>query len=437
MVLLPRISGLTREQKVEVLEKLCASTDGSKNRLHMQMEAVTDMLAIIDVFDGGHNGDWRRTVSGVLDCAPLLWSVKGKPKKREELLSHLMRSDLLPASRLLCLFWNQSNLKHLGGACAAGRCAPSESSTSSCSVGSSCAIWTARSCCPSRPGRRRVKGSQPSWVTSRVSIASASSRVFLPTAMRKCCARRSCTTFDLVRTQQQRAQQAGAGSHSGSSRTEKGAAIFCPHVAELIERRARPKAKVASLGVELAMLDDTEAITLMCLYMEVEHDYTDILEWPGGCCDAAAGERLMEEALRRRKRCVRKPMVHLQDTAWADMSLDVMEKSAKKRKALPTQEGSRDYIRSKNYVAGSMKPGPHQGKTTYKWPALQLKQVQRVATEGAEFLPAMMKNSGAAAKWLEKQLPGNYGMSRTRERKEKAHAIASKWTVGDLDEDPE
>ena len=84
------------------------------------------------------------------------------------------------------------------------------------------------------------------------------------------------------------------------------------------------------------MLDDTEAITLMCLYMEAEHDYNDILEWPGGCCDAAAGERLMEEALRRRRRGFRKPMVHQQDTAWTDIALDVMQESAKKRKALPT-----------------------------------------------------------------------------------------------------
>ena len=51
----------------------------------------TDMLAIVAVFDGGHDGDWRQVVAGVLDCAPLLWSVKGKPKKREELLSHLIR----------------------------------------------------------------------------------------------------------------------------------------------------------------------------------------------------------------------------------------------------------------------------------------------------------------------------------------------------------
>ena len=87
-----RASGnLTREQKVAVLEKLCKPVDGNKNRLHMQMEAVTDMLAIVAVFDGGHDGDWRQVVAGVLDCAPLLWSVKGKPKKREELLSHLIR----------------------------------------------------------------------------------------------------------------------------------------------------------------------------------------------------------------------------------------------------------------------------------------------------------------------------------------------------------
>ena len=59
--------------------------------LELLLEGVTDLNIILDLWAAMHRGDWRSTIAGVLDTGPLLWAVSGKPKKKEEWLSHAIR----------------------------------------------------------------------------------------------------------------------------------------------------------------------------------------------------------------------------------------------------------------------------------------------------------------------------------------------------------
>ena len=57
--------------------------------------------------------------------------------------------------------------------------------------------------------------------------------------------------------------------------------------------------------------------------------------------------------------------------------------------------------------------------------------MKRVAVDRLEFLPALKKNRDVA--WLAAQLPGNYGLARTRGRQEQAATVAAGWTIATMD----
>ena len=194
-----------------------------------------------------------------------------------------------------------------------------------------------------------------------------------------------------------------------------------------------PESRLPVVGDDLKMLDHREGVVLMMETVE-EQQYDAVVELLSGCISAEHAWVLIEEALRRRKAGRKAPMVHAaEDSAYRKVPLDVMRRSAEQRDALPPQPGSAAFARASGHV--DFAPGPHHSRrSAATWPKEQLRQVKRVALDGPEFLPALKKNRAAAASWLAAQLPGNYGMSRTRGRQESAATIAVGWTIGTMDE---
>ena len=127
-------------------------------------------------------------------------------------------------------------------------------------------------------------------------------------------------------------------------------------------------------------------------------------------------------------------MVHaVEDSAYRKLALDIMMRSAARRDALPPQPRSAAAAQASGHQ--DFAPGPHHSRrSAATWPKEQLKQVRRVAVDGPEFLPALKKNRDAAAAWLAAQLPGNYGLARTRGRQEAAAQVATGWTIATMDE---
>ena len=180
-------------------------------------------------------------------------------------------------------------------------------------------------------------------------------------------------------------------------------------------------------------LDFQEAVILMCFALEEDQPYTDTVVWGNAeHCDASDGQRLMQEALRRRKLYPKKPMAHKLDTAWARPALDVMVKTTAAKNELSAQPGSADYIRSIDYA--SFEPGPHQGKSTISWPKDQLKQVKKVVEHGPSNLAAMKSNSEEAKKFLAKKLPVDVCKRVSRRDADAARSISDAWTVASLDQ---
>ena len=85
-------------------------------------------------------------------------------------------------------------------------------------------------------------------------------------------------------------------------------------------------------------------------------------------------------------------MVHAaEDSAFRKVALDVMERSAARRDALPPQPRSAAAAQASGHQDFGL--GPHHSRrSAATWPKDQLKQVRRVALDGPEFLPALEKN---------------------------------------------
>ena len=220
---------------------------------------------------------------------------------------------------------------------------------------------------------------------------------------------------------------------AAQTRTKPGVSLSFSPSAACTARRTRPRARPVNLGVDFQELDFQEAVILMCFALEEDQPYTDTVVWGNAeHCDASDGQRLMQEALRRRKLYPKKPMAHKLDTAWARPALDVMMKTTAAKNELSAQPGSADYIRSLGYA--SFEPGPHQGVSAISWPKDQLKQAKNVVEHGPSHLATMKSNSEEVKKFLGENLPVDVFRRMSRAESNEARSISDAWTVASLDQ---